>query len=449
VSIHGFVVGIEKYDEPTWDVPGPCWNAIDIANWLLSLGVPPQNVHVFLWPCAETQEKLEVAIRKLILAGVDVRLAGDHASIGAFWRRDLTRDVLPDSRLLVFWSGHGFTSKKLSRIFFCGDYESRLPDRVFNCTNFLNHLLEARYTCFSEQMILLDVCGVYSNLPAMDVIEEIDASATSSQFAYFATPNGRYAIGSGGRGVFTRLALDTLHAQHGWPDQKAFTTAIENAAAQIGETPFRITTLRGENEIRDTVVNPSPEGRDKFTDRFVFPTTGLLQLAFERPNAVDFRPLSQDPEEELWPDVLEQNVAITLGLIFASPNVEPLDIRVSDLKVVLRFGLEFYEFMPYWFVKHLPKDSSHGFLGIKGDYVPFVVHPGQNVYEEVMFVQKGRLTWGEFLVGVSNSNEIHINTTFTAGSRDAYFKGRVNSNAASDYVKKWARIFCLPLPLDY
>jgi hypothetical protein len=32
MSIYGFIVGIEKYDEPTWDVPGPVTNAIQVAD---------------------------------------------------------------------------------------------------------------------------------------------------------------------------------------------------------------------------------------------------------------------------------------------------------------------------------------------------------------------------------------------------------------------------------
>src|SRR5687768_1280049 len=121
MNIYGFIVGIEKYDEPTWDVEGPCANAIALAGWLKSLKVPGENIQVFL----SSRHNFAPQIAELKRKKVDVRLAGDANSIDTYWRTALTKNVPADSRLFVFWSGHGFTSRRRNRVFFCSDYQSK------------------------------------------------------------------------------------------------------------------------------------------------------------------------------------------------------------------------------------------------------------------------------------------------------------------------------------
>lgn len=249
MTTHGFLVGIEKYDEPGWDVAGPCSNALAMAAWLSSLpGAAGGNIHVFLCPSRDLSPEID----ELKSKGVDVRMASDAAAIDAFWRVELARDVPADSRLFVFWSGHGFTSKSRNRMFFCGDYRSRLP-RVFHATNFLNHLLTADYACFSDQIVLADVCGVFSDTEVPETPDKLEM-ASRNQLAYFATPEGQYAKGEAGRGVFTETALGILREAGGWPTQAGFMEALDKATSQAGVKPFRIWGRCDQGELRETVV---------------------------------------------------------------------------------------------------------------------------------------------------------------------------------------------------
>jgi hypothetical protein len=255
MNTYGFIVGIEKYREEIWTVPGPCANAIAAAEWLLSTGVPGGNIRLFLWPSRDVEKE----IARMQAAGVDVRRAGDAGSIEAFWRKELPRGVPAKSRLLVFWSGHGFTSGKRHRIFFCNDYDEDLPGRVFNGTNFLNNLMTAKYACFSNQIFLADVCGSYSDIKVDDNVEELDLRERS-QLAYFATPEGDYAMGDDGRGVFTSTVTEVLGRLGDWPAQQDFIRELDKAFAQVGTKPFRISGHYDQGQIRETVVGSVPAG---------------------------------------------------------------------------------------------------------------------------------------------------------------------------------------------
>src|SRR5262249_47252019 len=153
--------------------------------------------------------------------------------------KELHQNVPAKSRLLVFWSGHGFTSGKRRRIFFCNDYDEDLPGRVFNGTNFLNNLLTAKYASFSDQIFLADVCGTYSDIKVDDNVEELGLGERS-QLAYFATPEGDYAMGDDGRGVFTSTVIEVLGHLGDWPAQQDFIRELDKAFAQGGTKPFRI-----------------------------------------------------------------------------------------------------------------------------------------------------------------------------------------------------------------
>jgi hypothetical protein len=46
-DITAVIVGIEKYDQPAWSVPGPCRSALEIADYLISVGTKPANIFLF------------------------------------------------------------------------------------------------------------------------------------------------------------------------------------------------------------------------------------------------------------------------------------------------------------------------------------------------------------------------------------------------------------------
>jgi hypothetical protein len=262
MNIHGFIVGIEKYDQPTWNVDGPVTNAIEMAKWLASVKTPPKHIHLFL----STKDQKDKRIAPLRKAGYDVRLAADWGTIDTFWRSELRRDIPAKARLFSFWSGHGFTSKRRNRIFFCRDYMSdAFRNRVFNATEYLHTLLTKEFSCFTDQIMLADVCGVYDDIQVQDIPPEV-AMEERSQLGFFATPEGKYAGGKNGLGEFTKTVLEVLNKQEGWPEQKSFAEAVEKAFENAQIAPFRVSGFRGAREYQEGPVGGTPSSGNKPID---------------------------------------------------------------------------------------------------------------------------------------------------------------------------------------
>lgn len=255
-EVFAFIVGIEKYDQPDWNVSGPCKNALAITQWLISIGVPARNIAVFLNPI----QALDDSIRDKQGEPVDLSRCAEFGAIDTFWRKELVENRPSNSRLLVYWSGHGFTENDGSKIFICRDYTAdHLPNRVFNATNFLRYLRSGDYMRFCEQLFLADVCGVYTNLEFVsDKLPPKDQFADVRQIAYFATPEGKYALGDDGRGVFTNIVLDALCKCKGWPGQVTFSNDLNEAFNKVEQTPFRVFSLDDKDEYPSRLVGRVP-----------------------------------------------------------------------------------------------------------------------------------------------------------------------------------------------
>jgi formylglycine-generating enzyme required for sulfatase activity len=236
MNAYGFVVGIETYQPRGWDIEGPCSNAIAITRWLLSIEVPPPNIHVFLAAKNDATSK----IADLKSQGVSVYYGANYSQIETFWRRTLPDLRTKNSRLLVYWCGHGCTSNNGNRIFFCGDYSVNLPTFVFNASNFQRLLRSGNYRGFSDQIFIADVCGVYSRLPVRDLMESPNDQLPTHQLTIFATHEGKYARQRDERGIFTQKAVELLSRRPTWPDHNRFGEELKQALNNVGEEPFRI-----------------------------------------------------------------------------------------------------------------------------------------------------------------------------------------------------------------
>src|ERR1019366_406032 len=232
---YAFIVGIEEYDQPDWSLSGPCSNAVAMVEWLLSIDAIPQNLFVFLDP-------LDGEIARFTRDGVKVVSSASWTAIDTFWRETLPADRPPASRLLVFWSGHGFTNTDGSRVFVCRDYTANsLRSRVFDASNFLRHLRSTKYQCFTEQVFLADACGIYTGSDFGVGRDRPNDQITTKQIAFFATPEGTYARGDEDRGVFTNTVLTVLRQKKGWPDDhEIFADALDEALRNSDQQPFRV-----------------------------------------------------------------------------------------------------------------------------------------------------------------------------------------------------------------
>lgn len=236
MNAYGFIVGIETYQPRGWDIEGPCANAIAVAYWLLSIEVPPANINVFLSPKNDAEGK----IADLKKAGVSIHEGANYSQIETFWRRTLPELKPKNSRLLVYWCGHGCTSNSGNRIFFCGDYSVNLPTFVFNASNFQRFLRSAKYHGFSDQIFIADVCGVYSRLPLNESREFPNDQLPTHQLTVFATREGKFARQRDERGIFTLKALELLSRISAWPDHRRFGEELKEVLDNVGEMPFRI-----------------------------------------------------------------------------------------------------------------------------------------------------------------------------------------------------------------
>lgn len=244
-----FIVGIEKYDQPKWDVDGPCANALAVAEWCAHGIMAPENIFVFLDRKAIGDKVAEYSgkIAALKAKGVNVGETAQANVIDTFWRTALADARPAESRLLVFWSGHGYTENDGTRIFVCRDYTAAaLKNRVFNASNFLRYLRSGAFQCFSEQLFIADVCGTYTHGQLGFVADKGDPGTpvpATKQTACFATTEGGYAIGTDEGGEFSDVALAVLKKFNVWPARDAFTEAMNAVAPQAGQTPFTISLV--------------------------------------------------------------------------------------------------------------------------------------------------------------------------------------------------------------
>jgi hypothetical protein len=214
------IVGIERYAVEKWNVEAPALNAIAIAKWVLSAGISPDDIFVFL-------SALDNALTdELAGTGVNVGTGATFSEIDTFLQTGL---AVPEggSDLLLYWSGHGMTDTTGQRLLFYSSYTPQLPNHVFNASLFLRDLRGGAFTCFQRALILADVCGIYSDTPVRPAVYVPGPQYQSEQLTYFATPEGRYAVADTGEGAFTHSALQVLREFHGFPDLDAFRVHLD------------------------------------------------------------------------------------------------------------------------------------------------------------------------------------------------------------------------------
>lgn len=265
-NVYAFLVGIDKYEQPGWNVTGPCSNAIAIASWLLDAGANPEQVHLFLQPQDDNHEEM---IKDLQARNVQVRLSTKANDLDTFRRSELKANQ-PNAKLLFYWSGHGCTDEDGDRIFFCNDYKSdSLTNRVFNGTNVLRQFRTTQYQHFQEQICLADVCGSKLGLPTESNKAPAGTWADNTkQYAFFASPEGEYAyVDSNQRGAFTNLALQVLEGFSQWPELNEFSERMQQVFQGYQGTLFRIETKQPDAESSNQLVGkqqpPEKQEREK------------------------------------------------------------------------------------------------------------------------------------------------------------------------------------------
>jgi len=110
---YGLVVGIEKYLETAWSVPGggPADDAIKFAQWLSARGVPKDNIRLCLSPLEEIEHS-ELTIEEATEHKIAALITG--------WLSEKQGDLL-----YLFWAGHGLITSTRNRRLLCADATKR------------------------------------------------------------------------------------------------------------------------------------------------------------------------------------------------------------------------------------------------------------------------------------------------------------------------------------
>lgn len=239
-EIAAVIVGIEKYSRSGIDISSPFRNALIAARHLLNMGAKGQNIRLLVNRTASSDEHSgEADLQKLLAEGVRVLEEPTKANI-LNEVAAIPLGIPPDSRLFLYWCGHGYAGAG-DRILLCSDYDAgTFDDRTFNATRRFRRLAShAEYTCFSEQIVLVDVCARYS-----DAIEADEVAAAgqrhAKQVAAFATREGGYS-----RGGFSDVALNWLGRQQGWPDIEL---VLNNLVPELEKAKLKPFTLDADDE---------------------------------------------------------------------------------------------------------------------------------------------------------------------------------------------------------
>lgn len=263
------VVGIERYEAGgAWDLDGPASDAARFTSWLLSRGVPADQILVFLSPLADKPPGVPLP------AGVTAVPARREPVISAITR------TLPEWRgdlLWLFWAGHGvLTRDDHLRLFFAD--ASTDDKRNLDLSSVLTALRSDRYAGFPRQIGVVDACQTYADrlqlattLPA-EMLPYGQPLPGREQFFLYAAGPGQVAVnlGSVRAGLFSQAVMAELSGAggDGWPpDMDLVAAGLDRrfsdlrAAGRANQTPtsFRWRPWAGGERILGETV-PEPAG---------------------------------------------------------------------------------------------------------------------------------------------------------------------------------------------
>ena len=244
-NLYALIVGIEKYDLPRWNRSGPVAGAIEMAYWCNSIGMPYKNIHMFLSvndEDASWEKERKDQLGHFKKSGAKIVEDSKLGAIDTFWRESLPKIANGDSKLLVYWCGHGVTRSDRDRVLLHTDFlPDNLSNRVTSAGNLVASLTTQTYRRFKEQLIVADVCGDFSSYsvspnthPPMKPVDSI------TQHCYFATVDGQPTQIQNGIGQFTQSTLEVLKQYSDWPNLDDLKTRMDEKFPKGSNRPFKI-----------------------------------------------------------------------------------------------------------------------------------------------------------------------------------------------------------------
>jgi len=259
-NLFALIVGIEKYDLPNSNVSGPVDGALQMATWCSRLGAPTKNICMFLSidetdPTRASQYKDKLS--QFEDMGITINKDTSLSAIDTYWRNALPTRAIANSKLLVYWCGHGVTRGDRDRVLLHTDYNpTNLPTRVTSLNNLAATLSTHAYGRFHEQLIVADVCGDFANYAIQPGVPQPTKPVDSiKQHCYFASLDGESAQIQNGIGQFTEATLDVLSQYQAWPDLDDLKTRMDSKFKDGTKRPFKI-SIRSPGAIDDMPSNP-------------------------------------------------------------------------------------------------------------------------------------------------------------------------------------------------
>jgi len=114
---YGLVIGIESYQENSWNVKGagPAYDALKFAQWLDARGVPTSNIRLCLSPLEENSHLVKPS-RLSVQSATEPNITSLLTEFFSKEKGDL---------LYLFWAGHGLITSERNRRLLCADANKR------------------------------------------------------------------------------------------------------------------------------------------------------------------------------------------------------------------------------------------------------------------------------------------------------------------------------------
>ncbi|NEO69206.1 caspase family protein [Moorena sp. SIO3H5] len=229
---YGLIVGIENYQATNWNVNGPVHDAIKFADWLLSQGVPTDNIRLCLSPLSENSELVNNF-------EITSKPATEHNLVDII-TNDLSQKI--GDLLFMFWAGHGLITRERNRRLICADASKN------NWQNLDLHslllLLGSDSFRIPHHICIVDACANYlleskgrpTNLGGKQ-FPSGQPRKDSQQFVLLATREGETAkVNSSEKtGYFSQAVIKALKQQEWLPDMEVVAEQVKQQFASLNK----------------------------------------------------------------------------------------------------------------------------------------------------------------------------------------------------------------------
>ena len=255
----GLIVGIEKYHNPAFNVPGggPADDALKFACWLHRRGVPRENIRLCLSALEENHQLIGEC-------GLTVELATEQ-NISDI----VTNFLFPKSGdlLYIFWAGHGLiTSERERRLFFADANERNYQN--LNLNSLLVYLASKKFP-IRNHICIVDACANFPSLLRSQSGElpgktffSGEPDPASQQFVLLATREGETAkVNSTEKtGYFSQTVREAFAAANGIfpPNMTEVTEAVKQRFKSLDkkQLPTYFYSRNWDGDIEKSYFNP-------------------------------------------------------------------------------------------------------------------------------------------------------------------------------------------------